>query len=548
MWFFYYMLKIQRVGEKMKLTKAKYMIFPLFAALLIATLNTYVSRVSAAGPTIYLEPSSSVFYTNETRIGDRFNVTVLVDEASNVGGAQIHLEFDDSIINVTRWFEPKNDPEYIFYGRGTTALPTPPDPNYLHISANKGRVEVAVSLFPTEEPWFDGDGKICIFEFKVTAAPPEDGELTCALHINTADTYLIDGDTSEEVPGVTKEDGTYTFSWAGVPPPYLAVDPVSVRFGPYTSALDHTFDLTIYVKDVVPAHSLENVTFSLTYNQTLVSTGESNVTIDDLWEGPNEVVVSGGKVNVTVTNPSTTPTGNVPTVTITFKVEYQGTSPPLPLGSFEKSEFVLVDYELWGTSEIETSAPQNGKITIYAYRTVNPVLEISEPVIIGSGTDILPGTSFNISITITNVVDLQRANVKIIYNPSIIVVTDIDVLYDNIFHVIEFEGEASYTVNNTGGYLIYEGLFPTDHPTFTGSGLLFKITFTGQAYGLSYLNISTSETALRDSAGDIIPLEIVNKNIQVIPEFSALLILPLFMCLTIIVATVYKKRLVKQKT
>ena len=531
----------------MKLTKAKYMIFPLFAVLLFATLNTYVSRVSAAGPTIYLEPSSNVFYTNETRIGDRFNITARVDGASSIGGAQIYLEFDDSIINVTTWFEPKNDPQYIFYGRGTTTVPNPPDAGYVHVSPGKGFVQVGVALFPPDPPYFSGNGKICIFEFKVTAAPPEDGELTCALHINTIDTFLLDGVTGDEVPDVTKEDGTYTFSWAGVPPPYLAVDPVSVKFGAYTSALGQTFDLTIYAKDLLPAHSLENVTFSLTYNQTLVSTDESNVTIDDLWQGPNDITVSGGEVTVTVTNPSTTPEGNVATATIRFTVIYQGSSPPLPLGSFVKSSFVLVDYELWSTSQIETAAPQNGELTIYALRTVEPTLEISEPVI--EDTDILPGTRFNVTITIVDVVDLQRVQIRLIYNPSIIVIadpgSDVDYVYDNIFHVSEGEGSTSYTVNNTAGYLDFEGFFLPGRSTFTGSGLLFKVTFTGHAYGLSYLNVSTTKTELSDSTGDIIPLNIVNRNIQVIAEFSALLILPLFMCLTIIAAILTKKKLAK---
>jgi hypothetical protein len=534
----------------MKLTKAKYMIFPILILLFVAS-NTHLGKVSAnPATTIYLSPQDSVFYSNETRIGDRFNVTAWVNDAPSIGAAQIHLEFNDAIINVTRWFEPKTDPQYIFYGRGSTGLPYPPDPGYIHVSSGVGYVETSVNLFPADPPYFTGNGKICIFEFKITAAPPEAGALTCTLHINTAYTYLLDGNTGDEVPGVVKEDGTYTFNWAGAPPPYLAVDPTSVKFGPYASAVDQTFDLTIYAKDILSVHSLENVTFSLTYNQTLVSTNESNVTIDDLWQGANAIAVSGGEVTVTVTNPSTTPVGDVATATVRFTVIYQGSSPPLSLGSFVKSSFVLVSYELWGTSQIETTAPQNGEITIYALRTVEPTLEISQPVI--EDTSILPGTKFNVTITIADVADLQMVQIRLTYNPSIIFIedpgSDVDYVSDNIFRVSEGEGSTSFTVNNTGGYLDFEGFFLPDHSTFTGSGLLFMVTFTGKAYGSSYLDISETSTTLFDSTGNNIPLNIVNRNIVVVPEFSTLWILPLFMGLTIIAATVYKKRFLKPKT
>jgi hypothetical protein len=526
----------------MKVTKAKYLMIPLLI-LLLAALNTYVGRVFANPTRIYLDPADSVFYTNEARIGDRFNVTVRVEDAPSIGGAQIYLEFNDAIINVTRWFEPTADPQYVFYGRATTALPTPPDPGYTHVSSVKGYVKTSVSLWPPEEPYFTGDGKICIFEFEITAVPPEDGQLTCALHINAADTYLLDGDTGDEVSGVTKEDGTYAFNWAGVPPPYLAVDPISVRFGPYTSAVGQTFNLTVYAKDVALTHSLKNVTFSLTYNQTLASTQQSDVTIDDLWQGPNEITVSGGKVDVTVTNPSTTPAGDVATATIKFTVEYQGSSPPLPLGSLEKSSFVLVDYELWGTSQITPDEPQNGEITIYAHRTAKPSLEISEPEILD--TEILPTTSFNINITINNIVDLQSVTLRIIYNPSIITVEDYDYMEGTIF---PFVGATASVTENVPGYFTLEGFFEQGHPTFTGSGLLISITFKGKAYGLTYLNISSPDTALTDSAGYVIPLDYVNRNIHVVPEFSMLLILPLFICLTIVAMALNKKRLLKLKT
>jgi hypothetical protein len=170
------------------------------------------------GPRIYIDPSDSIFYSNMTKVGDRFNVTIRVENVTNLGGAQVYLEFDDSIINVTRWFEPKLDPAYVFYGRGTSALPTPPnDVSYGHLGPNKGKVLVSVSLFPPDPPYFSGSGKVCIFELKITAAPPVGGQLTSALHINPTDTFLLDGN-GLEIPYATKEDGSYTYIYGSGPP------------------------------------------------------------------------------------------------------------------------------------------------------------------------------------------------------------------------------------------------------------------------------------------------------------------------------------------
>jgi hypothetical protein len=183
----------------------------VFFASILAPLSSAVITATR----IYLEPSNNIYTTDTAYVGFKFNITVWVENAPNVGGAQIYLEFNDDILRVTRWFEPKNDPQYIFYGRSTSALPTPPDPGYVHVSAGKGYVQTSVNLFPPNPPYFTGNGKICIFEFNITAVPPTPGKYTSNLVINTVDTYLLDGETGDEVPGVIKENGYYEISRPG---------------------------------------------------------------------------------------------------------------------------------------------------------------------------------------------------------------------------------------------------------------------------------------------------------------------------------------------
>ena len=176
---------------------------------LIALQLVNIQKVRAQNPRIYLEPSE-VTLPETTPIGYLFNVTVKVENAPQVGGVQIYLEFNDSVINATRWFEPKTDSSYIFYGKTTTALPTPPnDPGYVHLEAGRGRVLISVSLFPPPPDQTPGQGNatICIFEFKTVATPTQ--PLSSGLKINFPDTYMLDPD-GNEVPNVIKDDGTVT--------------------------------------------------------------------------------------------------------------------------------------------------------------------------------------------------------------------------------------------------------------------------------------------------------------------------------------------------
>ena len=187
--------------------------FLTVVAVVSVLLSTFaVFKASAATTRIYLDPSINVFDATTTNAGTKFNVTVMVQDAPDVAAWNFYMEFNDTILRVTRWFEPKNDPQYIFAGKTTSALPPPPDPGYVHLPAGggKGIVQVAASLFPTPpaQTPASGSGKVCIFEFNITAVPTAPGtKLTSNLRINTADTYFLDPDGNEV--DATKEDGSY---------------------------------------------------------------------------------------------------------------------------------------------------------------------------------------------------------------------------------------------------------------------------------------------------------------------------------------------------
>jgi hypothetical protein len=226
---------------------------------------------SATTPRLYLQPSNITYTTDTAWVGLKFNVTVWVESAPDLGGAQIYLEFNDSIINVTRWICPHGDP-YFFMPEPppATELPTSPDPGYIHVAPGKGYVKVSVSKggLPPGPPW-GHSGKIAIFEFNITDIPTEPGEtFFSALHINTTDTFLLDPD-AVKVPNVIKEDGTYQITKPAPPPPpegsRIFVDPPEI-IDP-TLVPSSTFSINITIDDM---ENIETCEFNLTYNTNII--------------------------------------------------------------------------------------------------------------------------------------------------------------------------------------------------------------------------------------------------------------------------------------
>jgi len=156
---------------------------------------------------VFLAPSNYIF-PNST-IGSHFNVTVCVANVVDLSAFQVKVFFDDSIINVTRWFEPTSDLEYVFRGKGTLVLPQPPGVSYTHHGPRNGSAMIGVSLLPPppSQDSFNGSGILCIIEFSVSAVPIVGETSWCTLNINNPDTYLLDSDLTD-IPA-TKENGYY---------------------------------------------------------------------------------------------------------------------------------------------------------------------------------------------------------------------------------------------------------------------------------------------------------------------------------------------------
>jgi hypothetical protein len=510
--------------------------------------------VAAANPRIYLEPSGNNFTTTTTRVGDRFNVTVKVENVpQNPGMAmwEVYLAFDDSILRVSRWFEPTWDSNYIFSGNTTSAFPYPPDdPGYVHLGTGRGRIQVAAQLFPTPpaQPMSSGSGSLCILEFNITSTPSAGNVFACSLNINNVDTYIaypnpdVPGDVTE-IPA-TKEDGSYSITYTAGIPPYLAVNPDFTRFSPYENVSGRMFNVSVLANQVESSINLDTVELSLAYDQSILATEPSNVTLDSLWNGPNSTTVADGKVDITVTHPATTPNGIVPIGTINFAILQQPQASLETLGSNISSglNFVHVRFLSVG-HEIPADPSKNGTVVIPAYCTERiPLFFDPAPynIKITNTSDYTHLKDFfSVNVTIGSVFDLHSIRMRIYYDKDVVnfTVVEIDeinynktsgprVAYFSPFYDQYSTGAVTTdSVNWTDGYLdINQTVYPeAKTPLSTGSGKLLQIYFyglTNQSLSMNFSEPYGVDTLFTDSLGVTIPIEYRQRGLYAEFEYS----------------------------
>jgi hypothetical protein len=264
----------------MKKVKSALLVAALVIAITLQLLGLTIKTVSAQEPPhVYVEPSNIVFYSHEINIGQRFNVTIMLANATDeVEGVQIYMTFDPTVINATRWFVPSTDPEYIFYGRTTSTLPSPPnDVGYAQINSTNARIQVAINLFPTypSQDYGNGTGKICLIEFEVKQLPSEGNTLTTYINIDHSDTYLIiAGDFIGDDPGeVQKTSALYTLIWSAPP-----VTPnIWLEASPSTYEAikpGRPFNIDIIIQNVSESDGLIGVQFEVKYDSTYLEAAE----------------------------------------------------------------------------------------------------------------------------------------------------------------------------------------------------------------------------------------------------------------------------------
>ena len=176
----------------------------MLLVLLIVMFALALRAASSISTEVSVYPNQNVFYSGGASIGFRFNVTVWVENVSDLGSWQVQMGYDSSVINCTRAWQPTWDTQYVFYGKSSFPM----------VSFNTSYVLLGDALVPWSQPKFGGTGKLCIVEFVIVSSLLAGGELSCTLDI-THSTFLLDSQ-SLEIPAV-KTSGYYRYIDRSVP-------------------------------------------------------------------------------------------------------------------------------------------------------------------------------------------------------------------------------------------------------------------------------------------------------------------------------------------
>jgi hypothetical protein len=379
----------------------------IIGALLMSTLGFI--RPALATYRIYMDPSVNNF--SNGAVGTTFDVTVKVDDVPSPGAAafQVYVEFNDDQLNVTKWVEPTADAAYLFNGKTTSANPTPPNPGYVHIALHKGRIQVAANEFPTppaQTPVFGaGPYKLCVLTFIIIAAPAKLGSLSSVLHFGPADTYLLDSD-GLNLGQPALEDGSYSNTWVTPANVNLDMNPATVTLDEWNWHIGETFNVQFRLTSLALAWELSSASFDVRFDEYVVDVvgGLADVTFDPIWGTTSATfdysVLNNAKMSISVSNPSSIPSGTVITATVKFTVIHQNDFliTPVDLTTTLTYESVLL-YDHVGTVNVGTLG--TCVVTVKAKKPANlPWMEVV-PTSVVLGPDPSIGEEFDIGIKLT---------------------------------------------------------------------------------------------------------------------------------------------------
>lgn len=138
--------------------------------------------------------------------------------------------------------------------------------------------------------------------------------------------------------------------------------------------------------------------------------------------------------------------------------------------------------------------------------------------------------TFNVTIMVVNITDLYGWQVKLYYNASIIKCINAFYPSDYVFAGKTVVPVDAVIKNEGNGSVLYGCSLLGAATTFNGTGKLCTFTFNGTEIGISTLHFSQpygEDTFLWDSNANLIPAEVTDATVNVIPEFAVPLILAL---------------------
>lgn len=371
-------------------------IHKIFATLLITAIFMSIIPAMATippAPAMWPMPQTLTFNTDTTNIGDKFNVTIHVSTTGPSYTWQVKVNFNPAQIHAVRADYTGVGKSLFFTGHGTI-------PVSATIDNTAGFVVHGESLVGADSVPATADSTLIWIEFEIVAAPPS-GSITSQITVDTdnSNTFILDPDLNN-VAGLGMGSTTFTFTWSAPPPPTISVSPSQNLFEDSTQHYIGTTFTDDIVVNINGAWNLKSLTTHLSYDSTLLEVTNVDFT-GTLW-GTTNFVNDPGDLTITVSDPTSTPGGNVVIAHVTFKILKQGEVPPDPAGSFYSTALNLNNYALANPDGPITPVNEvDGFVKVVAFLFLAPPQLVVSDATMGPGAVI--GKLFNVTVTLKDV-------------------------------------------------------------------------------------------------------------------------------------------------
>ena len=465
--------------------------------LLISMVGVAFAPVSFPHPanTVWIDDAPFVFFTATTSVGYQFNVTVALNVTDgavpNFFSWQAYFDYPSWVTPIAEGFTgPGGTTSEWFAGHGTIPI---------------GPMVGGVSPFPMEAGESLKGSDVAVAKaatlfwttFQINTAPAKGKTLlgSFSLTSESANVIVLEGDGSTQLP-VNLVDDSANYTWS--PPtavPYMGIEAANyapaglsglanLEYSSAVSATGDTFDMKLYVKNIDPNWYLNNITFTLTWNNSVIDTvgGLANVTVDPAWTG---VVQSdaGGVYSFfgvyTGTAPPLSPSNKVLVATLHFTVVVvQALSPPATAGYFDSSTLVFSGVSFFDhTLPIGAGTPDSGLVKVDAYIVLKlPWLQVDflNGATVGPGPVI--GSTVYVGVDVVNLTQNWHTvaiQFRLNYDPTVLTLVSVTEGPFLTNPTWDLYGTWTYNQNNPGGDFTY----PQPHVIF--ADLLFPNTTNG---------------------------------------------------------------------
>ncbi len=446
----------------------------LFTVLIITLLYTFVPAENVQAQTttrIYIDPPAIIDDTLTPN--DTFAITVLIENIPadpGLAGLQFEISWDDTVLNGVSMTEelfsnvtPPGEEDNIWKLKHKVFAD--------HVEYAYTYLDISRAISGGYLP-ISGNYTVAIVTLKVVG-------------IGQTNLDLYNTKPSDPVPQPlphTAEDGYFKNS-PPAPPAELYVDPSRILNLTLTPC--HNFTVNINIANASDVYYLE---FKLGFDTTIVhATDIDSGDFIPLAATPTtEINNTAGYVWFSVVL-GTSKSGNGTLATITFHVEGLGKT------TLDLYETELLDVVVNPLAHTTSDGSFNN--ILLAKLAVDPD-EIIDP-------SLLPPSTFTINITIADVEDLYGYEFNLTYSPDVLIclmVTIHDVLNETNYY-------PNLIMDNTNGYVkLNVTYYPPAVPiTVTPPTPLATLKF--RVRGLGATNLTLTDTALVDSAGNPIPHE-----------------------------------------